>query len=42
MMNYNSKTQEIARPSEGLLYIQSYLSTLRIVEFYGKRINITT
>ena len=42
MMNYNSETQEIARPSEVLLRIQSYVSTLRSLELYGKRTSITT
>ena len=38
MMHYNTDTQEIARPSEVLLRIQSYVSTLRSLELYGTNI----
>ena len=40
MMHYNTDTQEIARPSEVLLRIQSYVSTLRSLELYGTNISI--
>ena len=35
MMQYNPDTLEIARPSEVLIRLQSYVSTLRSLEFYG-------
>ena len=34
MMNYNSDTHDIARPSEVLARIQSYMSALRTLELY--------
>ena len=34
MMQYNSDTHEIARPSEVLARIQSYMSALRTLELY--------
>ncbi len=35
MMHYNQDTYEIARPSEVLLKIKSYVSALRMLELYG-------
>ena len=34
MMNYNHDTQEIARPSEVLARVQSYMASLRTLELY--------
>ena len=34
MMRYNSETHEIARPSEVLPRVQSYMSALRTLELY--------
>lgn len=34
MLNYNSDTQDIARPSEVLARIQSYMASLRTLELY--------
>jgi len=34
MLNYNSETSDIARPSEVLARIQSYMSSLRNLELY--------
>lgn len=39
MLRYNPETAEIARPSEVLIRIQSYVSTLRSLEFYGTLIH---
>ena len=36
MMHYNHETQDIARPSEVLARIQSYMASLRTLELYGK------
>ena len=34
MMNYNHDTHEIARPSEVLARVQSYMASLRTLELY--------
>lgn len=34
MLNYNADTQDIARPSEVLARIQSYMASLRTLELY--------
>ncbi len=34
MLNYNAETQDIARPSEVLARIQSYMASLRTLELY--------
>ena len=36
MMHYNHETQDIARPSEVLARIQSYMASLRTLELYGE------
>ena len=34
MMHYNHETQDIARPSEVLARVQSYMASLRTLELY--------
>ncbi len=36
MMHYNHDSQDIARPSEVLARIQSYMASLRTLELYGE------